>query len=163
MNKFEHNGIKITLTDDGKFSANVNGEAVTKGTLAAIKKAIGGVEKFEPFPAISITYGDVPRKVVVTSISVPRATWRGEKAQYRCSYKNRTGQDERTDETTLFADTAENLAAFKKLMALRTATMDARNAIEKQYETERMVILSKMEKLPAPQDHPAYKSAKKTP
>ena len=69
MNKFEHNGTKITLTDDGKFSANVNGEDITKGTLAAIKKAIGGVKKFEPFPAISLKYGDVPRKVVVTSIS----------------------------------------------------------------------------------------------
>ena len=161
MNKFEHNGIKITLTDDGKFSANVNGEAVTKGTLAAIKKAIGGVEKFEPFPAISITYGDVPRKVVVTSISVPRATWRGKAAEYRCSYKSRTGQDERAFETTLFADTAENLAAFEKLVALRTANTEAKNAIEEQYETERMAIIEVMEKLPAPQDHPAYK--KETP
>ena len=157
MNKFEHNGIEITLTDDGKFSANVNGEAVTKGTLAAIKKAIGGVEKFEPFPAISLTYGDVPKKVVVTSIGAPRAKWRGKEAEYRCSYKNRIGQDEHRGETTLFADTAENLAAFEKLVALRTANTKARNAIEKQHETERMAIIEVMEKLPAPEKHPAYK------
>ena len=161
MSKFEHNGIKITLTDDGKFSANVNGENVTKGTLAAIKKAIGGVEKFKPFPAISLTYGDVSQQVVVKSISVPRATWRGEKAQYRCSYKNRIGQNERTVETTLFADTAENLAAFKKLVALRAANREATDAIDKQYETDREAVLESMEKLPAPQDHPAYK--KETP
>lgn len=157
MNKFEHNGIKITLTDDGKFSANINGEDVMKGTLAAIKKAIGGVEKFEPFPAISLNFNGGPQKVVVTSIGVPRAGWRDKEAEYRCSYKNRIGQDERTTKTTLFADTAENLAAFKKLVALKTANTKARIALEKHYETERRAVLSKMEKLPAPQDHPAYK------
>lgn len=52
--------IAISLTGDGKFTATINGETVTKATLAQIEKAINGA----------------PKPPVPVKVMRPQAAWR---------------------------------------------------------------------------------------
>lgn len=52
--KYIHNGVEITMTDGGKFTATINGEPAIASSVDAMKKRIEKAEVFKPFEAVRL-------------------------------------------------------------------------------------------------------------
>ena len=154
---FTHGETAITMTDDGKFSATIGGEEVTKPTLAAIKKAIdaaGGPGAFQPFEALLLhRYSSFePTLATVTSIGIPRG-WRS-KPEYRVTLQG----GERTTTDLLYKNTQENIELFKALVKRHEEFSRAHKELEKEFEKDKAALVAKLQKFPEPQDNPQYKA-----
>lgn len=149
---FTHKGVEIVLGEDGRFTAEINGEPVTKPTLAAIKKTIDGAgEMFKPFTALYLRYSDNAELVKVTSIGRERGRFsRG--IEYRVSNNTMRGTA-----TNLHEDTPENLEIFKQYKKLYRRHNDEAEALRYRQQQEKADLLAKATKLPPPEKHPAYK------
>lgn len=76
---FKHNGIEISVTDSGAFTATKNGEELKSTSLAGIKKKIDGKDTFKPFAALHERYhGTGHAEVKVIGVKKSRAEWRGD-------------------------------------------------------------------------------------
>lgn len=72
-----YEGVPITVGEDGRFYAEINGEEVSKPTLAQIEKAIKAKPKFTKFPVYEVgvgswEHGKVVRKVILGTITRTR-------------------------------------------------------------------------------------------
>ena len=72
MSSFEHSGTKIILTEQGEFTASINGKLVRTPSLDSMKKRIDGANAFQPFPAIVNSRGGKFEEATVTGIAKPR-------------------------------------------------------------------------------------------
>lgn len=67
-----YNGVDITVTDAGKFSAEINGKVKTLSSLPALKKLIDGIKA--PIKAILVNryYSGIGRPDIVEVVAVDR-------------------------------------------------------------------------------------------
>jgi hypothetical protein len=115
----KHNGVQIFITEGGQFVAEVNGERMTRPSVAAIKKLIEKKATFEPFAAIDeargyghadVTKGTIKTLTIVGAKKNPRGS----------SWANNLWIDDKGQtHSTVIPDTPENRAAMQALIDKR--------------------------------------------
>jgi hypothetical protein len=115
----KHNGVQIFITEGGQFVAEVNGERMTRPSVAAIKKLIEKKATFEPFAAIDearvhghadVTKGTIKTLTIVGAKKNPRGS----------SWANNLWIDDKGQtHSTVIPDTPENRAAMQAVIDKR--------------------------------------------
>ena len=106
--KFEHNGVTITLTSYGNFQAAKNGAMLKAPSLPAMKKKLDKLDTFTPFKALYARYYSEEYEVVtVTGVRKHR----GGSVWILSNGAEREDVIEATPENTVIAK------AYKKLKA----------------------------------------------
>ena len=110
----KHNGVQIFITDGGQFVAEINGERVTRPSVAAVKKLIEKKATFAPFPVIEEThggrYGGTVTKATIKSYLIVGA----KKNPRGSGWANNLWIDEKGGtHSTVIDDTPENRAKMQ--------------------------------------------------
>lgn len=128
---FKHKGIDIAVTDNGQFTAYVDGHEVAATSLAAMKKKLDKVDPFEQFDALEVNDGH--KLVRVVGISRARASWRSDE------WKLKDGGTRRT----VYANTPEN----KKVLAERAEMAARHSKVVEAQRLERGKLEQKLQEL----------------
>jgi hypothetical protein len=139
MTKFTHAGVEITLGDNGKFTATVQGNKVTKPSLDAMKKHIDTKAKsaFKSLPVLVHQNYSI-RKNVVKGTDYCRTMLLSPPVETKRKYGRRElkckvqGDYNVFEVESLYTDTPETIAAIKALDAFE----ERKKKIKEQLEAE---------------------------
>jgi hypothetical protein len=141
MIEFNHNGIQITLNDNGTFSSMIGGKYVTKSSLAAMKKFIDEKAKnvFQPFDVISDFSSSGEFEMVESTVTALEKTGnRKYGAKFHFTIKRKDGKFERYGNVkeTVILDTPTNRKLLKEMHDYAVETQ--RISTERRTHAERL-------------------------